>query len=501
MARGKLFLILILFLHSCAEVIPLTGGDRDVFAPKPELGKQQPEQGAIGFSGSELLVTFDEYFTLNDPSKTIEMNPSCGTISVEQKNKTLRIKWSEALQTNTTYSLILDGTVVDLTEKNDTIHQFVFSTGLGIDTAKISGKCVDAFSNGLLGNCTIYLFEQGKNPKVDKPKFKTRSNKFGGFSFSYLPMNSTYDVFAFNDFNKNATWDINEKVAFYSGLNSSDSLLPTLYFYKESNSEQKLNATISEPGKVILTGNEVEKTIINGQKIRIFQKIKSDSLIAFLPKTETTYQFILANDTVVKSAKNEKSKLQLKSSLTKLRIGDTLRVYSSDSILSIDNSKLSVFKGEEKLNTEIKSNADGFYVIIPNSFSGDYKLKIEREALMGLHANCDSTQMLFSVLKETELATLKLKLENFESNVIVELIENNQVVYSTIKKADDQTVNFTRLIPGNYTIRCVEDKNGDGKWTEGSLVEQRQPEHVFYYKLTQKLRPNWEIEQTLQKVN
>ncbi|MFN5981953.1 MAG: hypothetical protein ACK479_00705, partial [Fluviicola sp.] len=369
------------------------------------------------------------------------------------------------------------------------------------DTAQISGKCVDAFSNGLLGNCTIYLFEQGENPKVDKPKFKTRSNKFGGFSFSYLPMNSTYDVFAFNDFNKNATWDINEKAAFYSGLNSSDSLLPTLYFYKESNSEQKLNTTISEPGKVILTGNEVEKTTINGQKIRIFQKIKSDSLIAFLPKTETTYQFILANDTIVKSAKNEKTKLQLKSSLTKLRIGDTLRVYSSDSIQSIDKSKLSVFKGEEKLNTEFKSNADGFYLLIPNSFSGDYKLKIEREALMGLHASCDSTQVLFSVLKETELATLKLKLENFDSTVIVELIENNQVVYSSTKKAADQIVNFTRLIPGNYTIRCVEDKNGDGKWTEGSLLEQRQPEHVYYFKLSQKLRPNWEIEQTLQKVN
>ncbi|MFN6083478.1 MAG: hypothetical protein ACK476_00945, partial [Fluviicola sp.] len=176
-------------------------------------------------------------------------------------------------------------------------------------------------------------------------------------------------------------------------------------------------------------------------------------------------------------------------------------VYSSDSSQSMDKSKLSVYKGEEKLNTEIKSNADGFYLLIPNSFSGDYKLKIEREALMGLHASCDSTQVLFSVLKETELATLKLKLENFDSTVIVELIENNQVVYSSTKKAADQIVNFTRLIPGNYTIRCVEDKNGDGKWTEGSLLEQRQPEHVYYFKLSQKLRPNWEIEQTLQKVN
>lgn len=501
MARGKLFLILILFLHSCAEVIPLSGGNRDVFAPKPELGKQQPEQGAIGFSGSELVVTFDEYFTLNDPAKTIEMNPSCGTISVEQKNKTLQIKWSESLQPNTTYSLILDGTVVDLTEKNDTIHQFVFSTGLGIDTANFSGKCVDAFSNGLLGNCTIYLFEQGKNPKVDKPKFKTRSNKFGGFSFSYLPMNSSYDVFAFNDFNKNATWDINEKAAFYSGLNSSDSLLPTLYFYKESNSEQKLNVTIAEPGKAILTGTNVSNTNVNGQKLQILQTIKSDSVIAFLPLSESSYQFILGNDTVVKPAKNSKGNLQLKTSLTKLRIGDSLNVYCSDAIQTIDKNKLSVIKGLEKTNVDFKSNPDGFSFLVPSTFSGDYKLKIERGALLGLHANCDSTLVQFSVLKESELATLKLKLENFDSTVIVELIENDQVVYSTTKKAADQTVNFTRLIPGNYTIRCVEDKNGDGKWTEGSLLEQRQPEHVYYFKLSQKLRPNWEIEQTLQKVN
>lgn len=501
MARGKLFLIFLVFLHSCAEVIPLSGGQRDVFAPKPVEGKQVPEQGAIGFSGNELLVTFDEYFTLNDPAKTIEMNPNCGTISVEQKNKTLRIKWSDPLQVNTTYSLILDGTVTDLTEKNDTIHQFVFSTGLEIDSAKLSGKCVDAYSNALMGNCTIYLFEHGKNPKVDKPKFKTRSNKFGAFAFSYLPMNTKYDVFAFNDVNKNAVWEINEKTAFYSEINTSDSLFPTLYFYKEFNTEQKLNATISEPGKVILTGTNVFNTKVNGEQVHVSNYINSDSIHAFLPLSESTYQFVLGNDTVVKPAKIGKGFLQIKTESTKLRTGDTLEVYVSDSIQTIDTSKIDLYKANEKLTSEILSRSDGFKVKVPATFSGDYKLLFERNALIGLHASCDSTQVQFSVLKENELATLKLKLENFESTVIVELLENNQVVYSTTKNSSDQVVIFSRLIPGNYTIRCIEDKNGDGTWTSGSLLEKRQPEQVFYFKLTQKLRPNWEIEQTLQKVN
>lgn len=501
MARGKLLLIILIFLHSCAEVIPLSGGERDVFAPKPIEGKQTPEQGAIAFSGTELVVTFDEYFTLNDPAKTIEMNPNCGTISVEQKNKTLRIKWSEALQANTTYSLVLDGTVTDLTEKNDTIHQFVFSTGMEIDTAKLSGKCVDAFSNGLMGNCTIYLFEQGKNPKVDKPKFKTRSNKFGAFTFSYLPVNSKYDVFAFNDINKNAVWDINEKTAFYQGLGTSDSIFPTLYFYKETNPDQKLNATIVEPGKVILTGSNVFNASVNGEQVHVANSYSSDSISAFLPVSASTYQFVLANDTVVKPAKAGKGFNQVKTNASKLRIGDTFELYVLDSIQTVDNSKLAVFKGNEKLNVEFLTRPDGLELVVPSSFSGDYKLKVERDALIGLHGNCDSTQVQFSVLKENELATLKLKLENFESTVIVELLDNNQVIYSSTKSAADQIVNFTRLIPGNYTIRCIEDRNGDGKWTTGSISEKRQPEQVFYFKLTQKLRPNWEIEQTLQKVN
>ena len=44
MARIKLFLIIAVagLLNACAEIIPLTGGEEDVTAPKPV--KQSPEQ-------------------------------------------------------------------------------------------------------------------------------------------------------------------------------------------------------------------------------------------------------------------------------------------------------------------------------------------------------------------------------------------------------------------------------------------------------------------------
>ena len=40
------------------------------------------------------------------------------------------------------------------------------------------------------------------------------------------------------------------------------------------------------------------------------------------------------------------------------------------------------------------------------------------------------------------------------------------------------------------------DRNGNGKWDTGSIIENRQPEEVFYYGKKLTLIKNWEFEET-----
>ncbi len=499
MARGKLFLIFSLFLGSCAEIQPLSGGEEDDAAPKPVAGKQNPEQGAITFMGSELTVTFNEYFTLKDPSKTVEMNPSCGTISVEQKNKNITIKWAEQLAPNTTYSITLDGTVVDLTEKNDTIHQFVFSTGMLIDSAKIDGKCIDAFSNSVLQNATIYLFEKGQNPNLDSPKFKTRSDKNGNFHFSYLPENSSFGIFAFVDGNKNSKQEENEKIAFSKSVLTTDSSNNILSFFKEKTTETKFSVQILEPGKVILSGKNVKTTKINGNELEILKSYNSDSLLAFLPTNTASYSFILDSDTVVKSANTKLGKLLPKFNLVQFRTGDTLRVEYNDRIKTIQKEKITVSKGATIEQIQVLENEDGFSIPISSNWSGAYSLFSNATAVEGKFSSSDSSRQSFSVLTEEELAILKLNFSNFQGKYIVQLVDGTKTIATKTKNTDENSIRFERLIPGNYTIRCIEDLDGNGEWTSGSSAENRQAENVYYFKLSQKLKGNWEVEQSLDR--
>src|SRR3989338_8208255 len=114
MARNALFLIVFfgLLVSSCADVIPLTGGDEDEFAPKTV--DQSPEQGTTYFSGNEVQMTFDENIVVNYAASTVTMNPSLGKLTTEKKNRTITVSWEEPLLPNTTYILQFNGTVRDL---------------------------------------------------------------------------------------------------------------------------------------------------------------------------------------------------------------------------------------------------------------------------------------------------------------------------------------------------------------------------------------------------
>lgn len=125
--RKILILFLPVLLTACAQIGILSGGDEDVYAPKPLEDKISPPNESVNFTGNKVIIPFDEFILLNNPQQTIQLVPDHADLKATVQKKDLKIEWEENLQPNTTYVIYLNGTVKDATEGNDSLITYVFS--------------------------------------------------------------------------------------------------------------------------------------------------------------------------------------------------------------------------------------------------------------------------------------------------------------------------------------------------------------------------------------
>lgn len=193
MAFRHLYLVIILFVVSCAQVKSLGGGPEDENAPVP-LGIK-PGNEAINFKGQAIAIAFDEYIKLNNPNQTVSIMPNDVKVNAKLQDKTLLLYWEEQLRENTTYSIFLNKTVRDITESNDSIIQLVFSTGAFIDSLSYTTFVVDAQTNQPKKNVVVGLFD---HPDSLKPLYYAQTNGQGKATLNYL-RSGDYFIRAFDD--------------------------------------------------------------------------------------------------------------------------------------------------------------------------------------------------------------------------------------------------------------------------------------------------------------
>ena len=110
----KLGFIFLLLLSSCAQVGTITGGEKDVTAPK--IKKRSIPEGAVNFNSNEISLDFDEYFQLVQSQGNIAIVPPDALISSKVNKKRLTLSWSEQLKPATTYRIYLNSAVKDVSE-------------------------------------------------------------------------------------------------------------------------------------------------------------------------------------------------------------------------------------------------------------------------------------------------------------------------------------------------------------------------------------------------
>lgn len=215
--QNLLFVALSLaFLGGCAVQSNPQGGPRD--ETPPAIVRQSPAVGELSFTGHEAVVVFDEYIEERNLRSRLVSSPPIPELKYEVSGKRVVLNWpKDALRENTTYRIDLGDCIGDLNEYNQIPSlQFVWSTGATIDSLRLDGQLVGGTA-AELKELSIWLLPAGLDSLV-APTFSTKSTDKGGFSFTYLPLD-TFDVLVFNDLNFDRRWDsVNENFGFLKNI-------------------------------------------------------------------------------------------------------------------------------------------------------------------------------------------------------------------------------------------------------------------------------------------
>lgn len=520
-----IFLALISLVH-CARVGRPTGGKKDLNPPISISAS--PDFKSIHFDANKIRINFDEYIKFKDLNKQLVVSPPLkyppeitplGTAS-----KFISIKLKDTLKENTTYTFNFGNAIIDNSEGNP-LKQFkyLFSTGDFIDSLSVEGVVQDAFNKKTASDISVLLYAVDStftDSIIYKRKPDYIANTLDSTAFSITNIKEgKYILLALNDLSKNMIYDPKEDyIGFVKDpLKVSVDTSYQISLFKEIPEFSIKNTTEISANHIVL-GYEgelalsIENLVDNNQehipfvtyKDRITDSLhiwykdnRSDSLyIQFKEKDSITNKFL-------KLRSKEKDSLELtKSSRQTLHLRDTLFVLSNIPIAKLNRSKIKlVDKDSIDVPFTISKSPlnDKFAFSFKKKYSDRYALTLLPEAVIDFlgHKN-DTVKYSFITKKPADYGEIELKVTNPRNlSCIIELISDSGNLIEKHFVSETKTLNYTLLVPGNYSFRVVYDENKNKKWDTGNYLQKVQPEKVAYFQKELELRANWKISEEI----
>ncbi len=138
---------------------------------------------------------------------------------------------------------------------------------------------------------------------------------------------------------------------------------------------------------------------------------------------------------------------------------------------------------------------------------GDYRLVADSAVITDIYGrHNDKLERKFKIRAEDSYGSIRVEMQGTEGEVVLQLYRSdgrkttkgdkkfNVWAEKTVQK--DGIYVFDYLDEGQYRLRAVLDRNGNGKWDTGLYGELRQPEEIRYLPVELRVRKNFEIEQT-----
>ena len=125
-----------------------------------------------------------------------------------------------------------------------------------------------------------------------------------------------------------------------------------------------------------------------------------------------------------------------------------------------------------------------------------YRLTIDSAAIIGVYDEWNRPlSHEFTTRALEDYSALFFNVSGISDSAIVEILsKDDKPIMSAPLKGG--VAEFPYLQPGDIYARLYIDRNGNGKYDVGNLVEKIQPEEVFYYPKKITLKKNWDVEQS-----
>ena len=448
----------IIQIGGCANIVPPSGGPRDSIPPYAVYAK--PKDSSTNIAPKEILISFNEYITTNAIQEQLIVSPNIkNNPLVDQRLNMVRIRLSDSLNANTTYSLQFGNALRDVNEGNIAQNfTYVFSTGDYIDTGKLYGK-VQIAETGLVDSSLIAVLHPIDNDSAifkDKPAYYTRINGQGIFEFNFLPSKDFNIYILPNDYNKR--YDDSTKL--FAFLNNT--VHPT-----KTNDSIQLYAFEASPKK--------EKKSASNSSVKNAKK--QAPVLKYSSNLEGNEKDILSSLTL--------------NFETPIRLNDSFKIGITDTnLIKLETAQVMVNK-QNKQQVEIE---------FPWEANTDYKLVLPQKSIQDSLSNflVKADTIRFKTKPESSYGTAIIRVNGFQQfeQPVLLLIQDQKVKFSY--PITQNVLRIPLLPPGDYQLKLLMDVNQNGRWDTGKFMgKKRQPELVRNLNLNLNIRVNWDNEMNL----
>ena len=207
---------------SCANTTEAPkGGPKDTIPPL--IINIHPLPGATSFplEGGKIVFDFNEYVKIKTASDIYLSPPMEKRPKAKISGKSLVISFDGVLQPNTTYTLNLNGAIVD--NREDNIFPgftYAFSTGSDIDSMFVTGTVLDCNTLSPVKGATVMLYKDHSDSAVflQRPYAAGKTDDWGFFVLPYI-QDTLYRMYAIRDAGNDNIYSADvDRIAFIDSL-------------------------------------------------------------------------------------------------------------------------------------------------------------------------------------------------------------------------------------------------------------------------------------------
>ena len=523
-------------LAGCASIGNPSGGRRDETPPR--LLRARPADGSLNFNGNRIVLDFDEYVNVKDPTTSVVISPPGDAMPrVSAQGRRVSVNFTDSLLPNTTYTIDFGSAIEDNNEGNKLENfSYSFSTGDHIDSLRIAGMVLSAEALDVDGN---YRYsspdeEMAFYDLVIEPSVTEAETVDSIFNLKKETLDTVVTrrrtVYLPNDIllRSSLTDRRQQYIKSYARVDSTrldiffgapQKSMPRIrivgapdlqdwYAAERSRTNDSISLWITRP------------SIIKTDTLRLaIDYLQLDSLNNYVNKSDTLRFTTDRPRNVAKKEKKRKDKEEADSvvpptvhlaldfvSPSTLEIGAPILLRAASPLASIDTTR---FHLEVKQDTLWKpypfrgpTAADSLNPrLLKIDFKSDYgkelRLRVDTIALTGVYGlHTAPAESSFKIKELNDYSSLKVIVSGLPAGMpaFVELLESADKI-SRRATVNDNLATFPNLNPGKYYMRLYFDYNGNCRFDPADYHIGRQPDQAFYYPKAINVKKNWEKEE------